>query len=411
MTQLASTKRDPFWRTLNRPIVSLLALQLMGGMLLPPSTIFFPLYVKDLGYSTMLIASLTTAKQIAGLLSSLVGGTLSDSLGRKTTLLLGNISRLVAMFAFLLVSPSWIALVWTIGGLGQGLHTLGGQSYMMDAAAPSSLGLISALYNWGYTLGGALSSPIVGLLLERWDYRRFAWVLIAFSACTVVANQFFLPRSPAKGSARSRRQARFFGYGDIATRPIVWILSALRFLPTVYYGAANLLIPLLLDAAGADKKTIAWYATVSWTTASLAQAVVGRAADRWGPKVATTLTFAVLIASIFGIGVWPTRLWTVLVFGTTGIAAAWSLSTLLPTLVAQAAVPEERGRILGFVHLWWSLAVIVGAMMGGALFEIAPGLPFLISGTANLASLVLLYVFFRLVRAGRLAVGDSHRGT
>jgi predicted MFS family arabinose efflux permease len=101
----------------------------------------------------------------------------------------------------------------------------------------------------------------------------------------------------------------------------------------------------------------------------------------------------------------------VLVFGTTGIAAAWSLSTLLPTLVAQAAVPEERGRILGFVHLWWSLAVIVGAMMGGALFEIAPGLPFLISGTANLASLVLLYVFFRLVRAGRLAVGDSHPGT
>ena len=177
----------------------------------------------------------------------------------------------------------------------------------------------------------------------------------------------------------------------------MWVLSALRFLPTVYYGTANLLIPLLLDAAGADKTTIAWYATVSWTTASLAQAVVGRAADRWGPKVSTTLTFAVLIASIFGIGVWSTHLWAVLVFGTTGIAAAWSLSTLLPTMVALAAVPKERGRILGFVHLWWNLAVIVGAMMGGALFETASGLPFLIAGGANLVSLVLLYVFFRLV--------------
>lgn len=401
MTQPTATEHKSFWQALNRPIVALLALQLMGGMMLSPHFAFFPLYIKELGYSAILIANIAAAKQIAGLIASLIGGTLSDSLGRKRTLLLGNFGYLLSSFVFLIVSPNWIGLLWAIGGFGLGLHTLGGQSYLMDAAAPNYLGLISALFNWGYTFGGALSSPIVGLLLEQGGYGLLAWAMIVFSICTIAVNQFILPRSPVERQARSPSLKRFFGYGDIATRPTVLILAALRFLPTIYYATMLILIPLLLDAAGASKTTIAWYATISWVMASLAQAVVGRAADRWGPKSSTAITFAALLISAFGTGLWPSNLWTVLIFGTTGTAAAWSLSTLLPSLVAQATVPEECGRVLGFIHLWWNLAMIVGSMAGGALFEIASGLPFLVAGVINIFSIALLFVFYRLVAQSR----------
>ena len=98
---------------------------------------------------------------------------------------------------------------------------------------------------------------------------------------------------------------------------------------------------------------------------------------------------------------WPSKLWAVLIFGTTGIAAAWALSTLLPSLVSQATVPEERGRVLGFIHLWWNLAMIVGSMVGGVLFEVATGLPFLVAGAINLGSIALLFLFYRLVAGSR----------
>ena len=397
MTQPPSTEQRSFWQTLNRPTLALLALQLMGGMILAPQATFFPIYVKDLGYSAMLIANIATAKQVAGLISSLIGGTLSDSLGRKHTLLLGNVGYLLSSFAFLVASPTWIGLLWTVGGFGLGLHTLGGQSYLMDTAAPSFLGLISALFNWGYTLGGALSSPVAGLLLDRWDYTVLAWALVLLSTCTIAVNQFVLPRSPVARQARAPSLKRFFGYGDVATRSTVLVLAALRFLPTVYYAAMLILIPLLLDAAGASKTIIALYATVSSVMASLSQAVVGRAADRWGPKESTAITFGVLLVSVLGTGLWPSHLWGVFVSGTIGIAAAWSLSVLLPSLVAEATIPEERGRVLGFIHLWWSVAMIVGSMAGGALFEIAAGLPFLVTGLPNLFSIALLFVFYRLV--------------
>ncbi len=390
-----------FLRTLGRPIVALLTLQLMGGMILAPHLTFFPLYLKDLGHSTIVIANIIAARQMAGLVAALLGGALSDSLGRKRTLLLGNVGYLVSSLAFLVLSPGWIGLLWIIGGFGQGLHTLGGQSYLMDTAAPQYLGLTSALYNWGYTLGGVLSSPIAGLILDRWDYGVFARVLVVFAIGTVALNQFVLPRSPIEHRTHAPGLRRFFGYGDIALRPSVLILATLRFLPTFYYAIMLVLIPLLLDAAGASKTIIAWYATVSWIAASLAQAIVGYAADRWNPIPTTAMTFAALLTSMLGIGLQPSSLWIVFAFGTVGIAAAWSLSTLLPSLVALATVPEERGRVLGFIHLWWNLAMIIGSMASGALFEIASGLPFLAAGIANVGSLALLFVYHRLVAPSR----------
>ncbi len=401
MTQSTSTEPQSLWQALNRPMLTLLALQLMGGMLLSPHFAFFSIYLKELGYSTLLIANIATAKQIAGLVASLLGGALSDSLGRKRTLLLGNVGYLLASFVFLLHSPTWIAILWTVGGFGLGLHTLGAQSYLMDVAASGYLGLLSALFNWGYTLGGALSSPIVGLLLDRGGYPLLAWTLIGFALLTLVVNQFALPRSPVESRSAAPRLKHLFDYGDIAARLPVLTLAALRFLPTLAYATMLLLVPLMLDDAGASKTVVAWYATVSWTVASLAQAIVGRAADRWGPKPATALTFAALIASVFGLGLWPSSLWVVFALGTSGLAAAWALSTLLPSLVAEATVAQERGRVLGFIHLWWNLAMILGSLGAGALSEIAIGLPFRIAGALNLLSLLLLFVFYRRVARTR----------
>jgi MFS family permease len=182
----------------------------------------------------------------------------------------------------------------------------------------------------------------------------------------------------------------------VATHPTVLVLAALRFIPTLHYAAMLILIPLLLDAGGASETSIAWYASASWVLASLAQLSAGRAADKWGPKWPAAAAFTLLLASALVIGIWPHRVVAVYAFGAMGTAAAWSLSTLLPSLVARSTVAEERGSVLGFIHLWWNLAMVIGALAGGALFEIAPGLPFLAAGAINGASIALLFVYFRL---------------
>jgi predicted MFS family arabinose efflux permease len=77
------------------------------------------------------------------------------------------------------------------------------------------------------------------------------------------------------------------------------------------------------------------------------------------------------------------------------------ISTLLPSLVAQVTVPQDRGRILGWVHLWWNLAMMIGSLVGGYLFQQRAGLPFIVTGAVNVLSVLLVVAFFRVAAQAR----------
>ena len=83
----------------------------------------------------------------------------------------------------------------------------------------------------------------------------------------------------------------------------------------------------------------------------------------------------------------------------------------MPTLVAQVTQAEERGRALGWVHLWWNLGMVLGGMVGGAMVERRPGAPFAVAGVLNAIAIILAVAFFRLAATQRVtaavAVGTS----
>jgi MFS family permease len=103
---------------------------------------------------------------------------------------------------------------------------------------------------------------------------------------------------------------------------------------------------------------------------------------------------ALFVAGVFGLAATPGRVTGLFVFGTLAIAAAWSLSTLLPLWVARVTPSPERGRVLGWIHLWWNAAMMAGAMVGGAMVERWPSVPFVIAGVLNLGTIGLAMVFF-----------------
>jgi MFS family permease len=102
-----------------------------------------------------------------------------------------------------------------------------------------------------------------------------------------------------------------------------------------------------------------------------------------------------------GLALFSRELWGVFVFGVLGIAAAWALATLFFVLVSDGVPRAEHGRAFGLMHATWSIAMIGGALLGGALIHMAPGLPFLIGGVLNGFSLVLTPLFFAQVQRNR----------
>jgi MFS family permease len=72
------------------PIALLLGAQLLSCLVAAPVTTFYPVYLDDPGYSAVLIAGIVTLQRTMGLIASLAGGVMSDSLGAKRTLVLGQ---------------------------------------------------------------------------------------------------------------------------------------------------------------------------------------------------------------------------------------------------------------------------------------------------------------------------------
>jgi MFS family permease len=386
-------------------VTALLLVQLLAGAWTLSLMSFFPIYLEEqLRYAPVAIAGMVAVGQAAGMAAALLGGGLSDTLGSKWVLVLGLLGGVVASLVFQSGVPLMVAALWGLVGASGSLQTLGGSSYLTRMADPRQLGLLAALYALSGTLGGALGSPVAGRILDTAGYRSYGLAGLGLSAFTVVLAVILLPnqqRQPHDQAVGSPQDSMW----AMTRRPVMRLLMALRFLPTVYYGMSIVLIPLMINHLAGNKTTVALYSTVGLIVASIAQLLTGRAADRFGHRRPTLVGYGALIVAALGLAAFADQLWGVFLFGVMGLAVAWSLAALMFVLVSDGVPSAEHGRAFGLLHATWSLAMMGGAVLGGALTRVAVGLPFLVAGLLNIASVAVAMAFFaHLDRTGMTTV-------
>lgn len=375
------------------PLYGLIIVQFFNGIMLMPSGNFITIYLNEvMAFPVRQVALVMALGQVAGMFASLAGGGMSDRWGHKKILILGVSAIALSSLAFVFRLPWLVVVLWGLGGAGIGFATVGSQGYLTLTAGLTSLGLFSALYNWGYTIGGALGNPLAAAILDRGNFYILGLILVGFGLFAVFFGSF-LPHIPPPTSSRVITSG--LGVYKILLQQRIFILGMLRFLPTCYYGLMSL-IPLLIKGQGGSNSAVAWYAAGSAILASLTQLLAGRVSDRWGVRLPTVLAFMTILVAIGGTFITAHSLWGLYIFGALGVSAAWALSTLLPGLVSLATGPDIHGRVFGMLHLLWTLAMALGALLGGALLEIDIRLPFVVVGLLNGIALALTVPFFRM---------------
>jgi MFS family permease len=383
----------PFIKSKHLPLLGLLVVYLLMGIMLAPRNNFFGIYLNEvIRYPVREVAQVLALGQIVGMFASILGGSVGDRWGHKWTLFLGIIALAIGGLLYTAHIPWLVILLWGVGSGGMGFTTVGGQGYLTMASNAGILGLASALYNWGYTVGGAVGTPLSTLILGKNNYFVLGLVLAGFTVLPMLIAAF-LPQLRPDPISRVVAGSTL-GYGMFLRRRIL-LLSLLRFLPTCYYGITAL-FPLLIKQQSNSNTTVAWFVTVSSIFASLTQLAAGRCADRYGVRLPAQMAFGTLLVAIVGTILTVPSIWGLYVFGTLGIGAAWVLSTLLPGMVATAAEPEIRGRVFGGLHMVWTLAMMLGALLGGELLDMDRRLPFMVVGVLNLLALLLTVPFFRM---------------
>jgi DHA1 family inner membrane transport protein len=387
------------WRKLSNaawlPAVLLIFVQLVSGMRGIPQFAFFLIYLQeDLGLSPLTISSVVAGAQIAGMVTALLGGIITARLGSKWVLVYGLALSSLSSFAFLIHSLGWAALLWFISGAGSALVTVGGASYLTRIGARGALGILAAFYALSMTIGGAIGNPLAGVLIEQHGFGIFGWATMALSLATILVVIPWMKNLQDHTPEPVNLRSFWTGIVSTARKPKVKLVAGMRCLPTIFYGLISVLIPLLINSLSGNMLLLAAYGTTTLVVASAAQLLAGRAADRWGARRPTLAAYSVIILSGIGLLLGAGTVWGLFVFGVLGIAAAWSLSTLMYVWVNDGIPKNEHPATFGLLHAVWSLSMICGSVLGGWSVSSMPGLPFLLAGLFNVGSFFLTFVYY-----------------
>jgi len=400
-----------------RGFLALLAALFAGGVAASPVRALLPAYVESVLHQPPAFTATLLAIQLGcGGIFALAGGALSDLVSRRAAVLIGLTTALFGAALFAVRDPAALVAVAVLWGIASGFQSAGGQSFMLAAVSRAQLGSATAAYFISSTASGALGAFLGGVLAERFGFSAVAGGAASFTLVALLLAARFLPQMGQDAQGAGARRSRWSGgYGDLLSRSDVRQLCALRFLPTVAWGAASLALPLLVFRHTGSAALTGLYGTVSLLGAAGAQLVTGRAVDALtkragrdgdgdgprGPRpLVAPLAGAILVAAtlctlLAAFGAPDVQVPGLFIAGTLWTMAAWSLSTTMPPLIHSLGKGVDDGRLVALTHLLWSAGMLSGSFIAGGLLDLHPALPFAVASACLLLTLLIGLRFAR----------------
>ena len=362
---------------LNHRLVSLLCISFLASFVSSPVYALLPVYVEaGLSRSPLFSAGLRALFFSLGGLFAVPAGSLCSSIGVKRVLLLGVLGPLIASAIFL--SSDTILLTGLCVALGMtfGFSSTGGQSYLLGSASAAVMGTASAGYFLSSTFGTATGNLIAGPIADSLGYESLGMVGLLASVSVIFLAIVILPGIPRSEDAAPADAGQRVSYRQLLRRREVRLLLAIRYLPTSYWGAVTLLVPLLIYRLSGTNTAVTTYSAISLTCACAAQFLTGRLCDRIGRWRPVLVAASLVTVSAVGLALTASTLTGLYTFGILASVSAWSLSTTMPGILQLTAKEGEKGRVVGIAHVAWSAGMLSGNLGAGKLVEWGPGLPF-----------------------------------
>jgi MFS transporter, DHA1 family, tetracycline resistance protein len=363
------------------------------GLVIP----ILPFYVGSFGASPFVITLLFASFAFFAFLSSPLLGALSDKIGRRPILIISITSTAIGWFVF--AGANTILLLFLgriIDGLAAGNFTVA-QGCLVDLARDekersSNLGLVGAAFGVGFMIG-----PVLGGVLSTVSQSFPFWCAGILAAINALLAYFFLPET------HKRRDPN----AAISFNPL---------LPLARAAINKKLRPLFLSwlffavAMSASQSVFALYLQHAHSFDSFQTGLV----------FAATGVFAVLNQTVLLRGLWfkhfsesRLEILMIIILGASFLLMGSDILTLfyigLPLFATGQSVqrvvvtseitgktdPLMKGEALGILTSIMAASMIVGPIVGGALFEIHDGYPFFLAGLLMLFSLIVALQYRR----------------
>ena len=354
-----------------------------------------PVYLKEIGFSVLLIGVLEGVANFTAGLSKGYFGKLSDEKGLrlpfvKLGYLLSAISKpMMAAFIY----PLWIFFARTVDRLGKGLRTAARDALLSQNATKETKARVFGFHRGMDTLGAAIGPILALLFLMVYPGQYKIVFLIAFVPGIISVALIFLlkeKREPASTLGKGNLFS-FFKYWKIATTDYKRLVTGLLFL-ALFNSSDLFLILKTREVTGSDQLTIGAYILYNVVFA-LASYPLGVVADKIGLKKVFFggLALFALVYFLFGITNSTTLVFTAFfIYGiyaaaTEGITKAWITNMAHTTNTATA---------IGFYTSCESVCALLASIIAGVIWDnFGSTTTFLITSSATV-SVIAYFIYY-----------------
>ncbi|GAA1721217.1 MFS transporter [Kribbella yunnanensis] len=325
---------------------------------------FLVLYLtQERGLSATTAGAVVAAVGVGDIGSQLLGGWLSDRIGRRRTMLIGFLGTAVALIALGAATtlPAIAAAALGIGLMGELFRPVG--SAALADLPPSERIRAFGLLFWAANVGYTISTVAAGVLV-RHGYGVLFWINAAAAVLAALIVWRCIPETRPVAAESTRRAL-------LPTLLRDRVMLAMVGIHIVYFTVFMQVfstLPLVMTGDGLGPGTFSMVLALNGIAIVVVQPIAVRLLD--GRDTASVLAVSMLLAGVGGGA-------SAVVHGSVAYAAAiivWTLgqigvSVLFGATFAGIAPADLRGRYMGIASTTWSLGAVLGPLLGTAVLD------------------------------------------
>lgn len=370
----------------------------MSGMLMP-------IYLTELGASITQVGLVFTLTSVVILILQILGGWISDSIGRLRAIAIGSLGGVLG-YAAMLVAPSWQWMLIALS-LYQVPHALVGPSFsafIAENSTQANRGRVYGITETIFQVVGVIGPPLGGFLAGRYGFKVMLLVgTILYSAAAVLRVWMARTMKPDGENAHQDLSLASFkkSVSIVATMilgggVITWIFltDGVR---DVAFRLSGELQPLYLEKIiGLSLEQIGLLGSFLSGAMMLTPVLSGRMSDKYGERVPISIGFVLIFAAILVFLQGTTYPVFILAWILIGIGVGL-FSPAYQSLISKVVPRQTLGTFSGVFSSSMGFISLPAPWLGAQLWErFSPRLPFLITAVAALITVVPTWFKFKL---------------
>ena len=335
----------------------------IGAFVLP----FLAFYLTDqLDLTPAFVGLVLGTFGFGSIVATLLGGVLSDRLGRRPVLLISQLTTAATLVVLgLTTTPVAVLVLCGVLGLTSNTARPAFSAMMTDIVRPENRVRAFSLNYWAINLGFAIA-PVLGGLLAQSGYLSLFLVDAATTLVFGVLVFLRVPEThPTLGAPRSTTAGSM---ADVLRDRVFLSFVLLTFGFAVVFMQHLSTLPVQM---GDDGLSPSQYGTIIALNGALI-VIVTVPLTRWLQRYPRSRVLAVSSAFLglgFGATMWAS---TPVEFATTVVV--WTIGEVIgaavaPAIVADLSPPALRGRYQGVFGFSFAAAALVAPLLGGAVYD------------------------------------------